>query len=102
MISGSGGKNQFALHSGQFPFLTLMIFSLGVRKTLPPTPAGTVNIHGLERILRSGDLFCGSLTAQERKEPEEPWLVGRSRGITLGKSPALVPRVRRLSYPESK
>ena len=72
------------LRSGQFLFLTLLLFSLGVRKTLPPTPAGTVNIHGLERILRSGDLFCGSLTAQERKEPEEPWLVGRSPGRYVG------------------
>ena len=87
MISGSGGKNQFALHSGQFPFLTLLIFSLGVRKTLPLTPAGTVNIHGLERILRSGDLFCGSLTAQERKESEEPLAVGEEPGRYVGELP---------------
>ena len=59
MISGSGGKNGFALLSGQFPFLTLLFFSLGVRKTVPPAAAGTVNTHGQERILRSGGLFCG-------------------------------------------
>ena len=35
-----------------------------------------------------------SLTAQERKEPEEPWLVGENQGIMFGKSPALVPKVK--------
>ena len=30
----------------------------------------------------------GSLTSQERKEPEESWLLGRSQGI-VGESPCL-------------
>ena len=46
-----------------------------------------MNIHGLERILRSGDLFCGSLTAQERKESEEPLAVGEEPGRYVGELP---------------
>ncbi|KAM9684885.1 antigen WC1.1-like [Dama dama] len=75
----------------------------GARTTLPLTTAGTV-IHPRagENTQIPGTCSVGSLTAQENKEPEEPRLVGRSRGITLGNSPALVPRARRFSYPESR
>ena len=94
MISGSGGK-RFALCSGQFFFPTLLFFSLGVRTTLPTNIAGTV-IHpwagANTQIL--GTCSAGSLTAQKRKESEEPWLLGSSQGITLGKSPALMSRVK--------
>ena len=50
----------------------------------------------------TGDLFHVFSDSSGEEEPEEPWLVGRSRGFTLGKSPALVPRVRRFSCPGSK
>ena len=94
MISGSGGKS-FALHSGQFFFPTLLCFSLGVRTTLPMTTAGTV-IHpwARENTQILGTCSVGSLTAQKRKESEEPWLLGNSQGITLGQSPALMSRVK--------
>ena len=36
----------------------------------------------------------GSLTAPNKKELEELWLLGSSQGITLGKSPALMSRVK--------
>ena len=85
----------FALHSGQFLFPTLLLFSLGVRTTLPTTTAGTV-IHAWagENTPVLATCSVGSLTAQERKESEELWLPGRSQGITPGKSPALMPRVK--------
>ena len=44
----------------------------------------------------------GSLTTQDMKEPEESWLLGRSRGIMLGNAPALVPRATCFSGPGSK
>ena len=84
-----------ALHSGQFFFPTLLFFSLGVRTTLPTTTAGTV-IHprAVENTQILGTYSVGPLTTQKRKESEEPWLLGRSQGITLGKSPALMSRVK--------
>ena len=92
-----------ALCSGQSPCSKILFFALGARTTLPPNTAGTV-IHPRagENTQILGACSVGSLTARERKEPEEPWLVGRSWGITLGDSPALIPRVRRFSYPDSK
>ena len=90
-----GRGKWFALHSGQFLFPTLLSFSLGVRKTLPTTAAGTViNAWAGENTQILATCSVGSLTAQERKESEELWLPGRSQGITLGKSPALMPRVK--------
>ena len=81
----------FALRSGQFFFPTLLFFSLGVRTTLPTTTAGTV-IHPRagENTQILGTCSVSSLTAQKRKESEEPWLLGSSQGITLGQSPALM------------
>ena len=62
---------------------------------MPTTIAGTV-IHPQAgkntQIL--GLCSVGSLTTQKRKESEEPWLLGRSQGIILGKSPALMSRVK--------
>ena len=94
MISGSGGK-RFALCSGQFFFPTLLFFSLGVRTTVPTTTAGTV-IHPQagENTQILGTYSVGPLTTQKRKESEEPWLLGSSQGITLGKYPALMSRVK--------
>ena len=85
----------FALHSDHFHFPTLLFFSLGVRTTLPKTTAGTV-IHPRagENTQILGTCSVGSLTAQKRKESEEPWLLGSSQGITLGQSPALMSRVK--------
>ena len=93
MISGSGGK-RFALHSGQFFFPTLLFFSL-CERTLPTTTAGSV-IHPQagENTQIPGTYSVGPLTTQKRKESEEPWLLGSSQGITLGKSPALMSRVK--------
>ena len=84
-----------ALYSGQFFFPTLLFFSLGVRTTVPTTTAGTV-IHPQagENTQILGTYSVGPLTTQKRKESEEPWLLGRSQGITLGKSPALMSRVK--------
>ena len=88
-------REKVCLHSGQFFFPTLLFFSLGVRTTLPPTTAGTV-IHPWagENTQILGTCPTGSLTAQKRKESEEPWLLGSSQGITLGQSPALMSRVK--------
>ena len=84
VISGSGGK-RFALRSGQFFFPTLLFFSLGVRTTVPTTTAGTViRPQAGENAQILGTYSVGSLTTQKRKEFEEPWLLGRSQGITLG------------------
>ena len=96
-------KEKICLRSCQLFFPTLLFFSLGVRTTLPPTTAGTV-IHPWagENTQILGACSVGSLTAQERKEPEESWLVGENQGIMFGKSPALVPEVRRFSGPRSK
>ena len=71
------------------------VFSLGVRTTLPTTTAGTV-IHpwARENTQILGTCSVGSLTAQKRKESEEPWLLGSSQGISLGQSPALMSRVK--------
>ena len=87
MISGSGGK-RFALCSGQFFFPTLLFFSLGVRTTLPTTTAGTV-IHPRAR---ENTQYWGPVP--NKKESEEPWLLGSSQGITLEKSRALMSRVK--------
>ena len=57
---------------------------------------------GRREYSNTGDLFHGLFDSSGEEEPEEPWLVGRSRGITLGKSPALVPGVRRFLCPRSK
>ena len=57
---------------------------------------------GRREYSNTGDLFHVFSDSSGEEEPEEPWLVGRSRGFTLGKSPALVPRVRRFSCPGSK
>ena len=92
-----------ALCSGQSPCSKILFFALGARTTLPPNTAGTlIHPRAGENTQILGTCSVGSLTARERKEPEEPWLVGRSWGITLGDSPALIPRVRRFSYPDSK
>ena len=44
----------------------------------------------------------GSLTTPEMKEPTESWLLGRSWGIMMGNTPALVPRATCFSGPGSK
>ena len=88
-------EKRAALYSGQFPLSKLLFFSLGARTTLPPTTAGTV-VHPWagENTQILGTCPTGSLTAQKRKESEEPWLLGSSQGITLGQSPALMSRVK--------
>ena len=92
-----------ALHSGQSPCSNLLFFFLGARTTLSLNTAGTV-VHPWvgENTQILGACSVGSLTAQERKEPEESWLVGENQGIMFGKSPALVPEVRRFAGPRSK
>ena len=62
---------------------------------MPTTTAGTV-IHPQagENTQILGTYSVGPLTTQKRKESEEPWLLGSSQGITLGKSPALMSRVK--------
>ena len=92
-----------ALLSGQSPCSSLLFFSLGARTTLPPNLAGTV-IHSWagENTQILGACSVGSLTAQENKQPEEPWLVGDNQGVMLGKFPSLVPGVRRFSCLASK
>ena len=84
-----------ALHSDQSPCSNLFLFSLGARTTLPPSTAGTV-VHPRagENTQILGTYSVGPLTTQKRKESEEPWLLGSSQGITLGKSPALMSRVK--------
>ena len=84
-----------ALHSGQSCCSNLLFFFPGARTTLAPSTAGTV-VHPWagENTQILGACSVGSLTAQERKEPEEPWLVGENQGIMFGKSPALVPKVK--------
>ena len=88
-------KGKICLRSCQFFFPTLLLFSLGVRTTLPTTTAGTV-VHPWagENTQILGTCPTGSLTAQKRKESEEPWLLGSSQGITLGQSPDLMSRVK--------
>ena len=75
----------FALHSGQFFFSTLLFFSLGVMTNLPTTTAGTM-IHpwGGENTQILGACSVGSLTAQKRKESEEPLLWGVARVLHWG------------------
>ena len=84
----------FAFCSGQFLFPTRLFFPLGVRTTLPATAAGTV-IHAWagENTPVLATCSVGSLTAQERKV-RGAVAAGRSQRITLGKSPALMPRVK--------
>ena len=78
-------REKVCLHSGQFFFPTLLFFSLGVRTTLPPTTAGTV-IHTWagENTQILGTCSVGFLTAQNRKESEEPWLWGVARALHWG------------------
>ena len=89
MISGSGRK-RFALHCGQFFLPTLLFSSLGVRTTLPTTTAGTV-IHPRagENTQILGTCSAGSLTAQEKKEPEEFVAVGEEPRHYFGEIPCL-------------
>ena len=70
-------EKRAALHSGQFPLPKLLFFSLGATTSLPPTTTGTV-IHPWsgENTQILGTCSLGSLTAQERKESEEPLAVG--------------------------
>ena len=77
-----------ALHSGQFPLPKLLFFSLGARTSLPPTTTGTV-IHPWsgENTQILGTCSVGSLTAQERKESEEPLAVGEEPGRYVGELP---------------
>ena len=76
----------FALRSDQFLFPTLLFFSLGIMTNLPPTTAGTV-IHTWagENTQILGTCSVGFLTAQKRKESEEPWLWGVARVLHWGK-----------------
>ena len=78
-----------ALHSGQSPCSNLLFFFLGARTTLSLNTAGTV-VHPWvgENTQILGACSVGSLTAQERKEPEESWLLGRSQGV-VGECPCL-------------
>ena len=78
-------KEKICLRSCQLFFPTLLFFSLGVRTTLPPTTAGTV-IHPWagENTQILGTCSVGSLTAQKRKESEEPWLWGVARALHWG------------------
>ena len=80
----------FALHSDHFHFPTLLFFSLGVRTTLPKTTAGTV-IHPRagENTQILGTCSAGSLTAQEKKEPEEFVAVGEEPRHYFGEIPCL-------------
>ena len=57
---------------------------------------------GRREYSNTGDLFHGLSDSSEEEEPEEPWLVGENQGIMFGKSPALVPKVRRFSCQGSK
>ena len=92
-----------ALHSGQSRCSNLLFFFPGARTTLAPSTAGTV-VHPWAGENTQILVTCsvGSLTTQELKEPEESWLLGRSRGIMLGNAPALVPRATCFSGPGSK
>ena len=66
------------------------VFSLGVRTTLPTTTAGTV-IHPRagENTQILGTCSAGSLTAQEKKEPEEFVAVGEEPRHYFGEIPCL-------------
>ena len=83
-------REKVCLHSGQFFFPTLLFFSLGVRTTLPTTTAGTL-IHPWagENTQILGTCSAGSLTAQEKKEPEEFVAVGEEPRHYFGEIPCL-------------
>ena len=81
-------EKRAALHSGQFPLPKLLFFSLGARTSLPPTTTGTV-IHPWsgENTQILGTCSVYSLTAQERKQSEEPLAVGEEPGRYVGELP---------------